>query len=144
MPFVFDFARYRDGRYKPQTLPCGRCPHRCTSRRRWQVYNCGYHPRVGLACLARLSYFLSSQLKQPLVSLCLRSLLGFVKSSSHQHGHHFNNFLGFIPVMLARPQTRQKLLLAPSTMLHHLRPIRPQLLGLQALASLPINHHLVD
>ncbi len=94
------------------------------------------HPRVGLACLARCHALFMAQLA---FELC--GLLGFVKSSS-RFMVTLAITLRICPVALARPQTRQKLLLAPSTPCASLRPIRPPVDGLQAFSAQ--YHHLVD
>ncbi len=106
-----------------RALPAGVCyALRCEST------TAGHLVLMSLACLAKMSCT-SSRLNAPLVSAVSR-LRQVVLS---QHGHRFAITLG-CPV--ARPQTRQKLLLAPQPRIASLRPIRLQLLdGLQALAS---------
>ncbi len=84
------------------------------------------HPRVGLACLAEDVYVFTAQLA---FSLC--GLLGFVQVVTLATWSPLAITLG-CPVALTRPQTRQKLLLAPQPRIASLRPATSQLLdGLQ-------------
>ncbi len=93
--------------------------------------------RVGLACLTNVARLLS-----PLVSAMLMASL---KSSSRNMATAFGN--SGLSVALARPQTRQKLLLAPSTpycVIASIKSLSCLTINQGALLLCPINHHLVD
>ncbi len=128
LPFSLSLILPPAGAKPPDALPCRRCPQGCASRYalRCGLHNCG--PSSCRSCMPCKMSCTTSRLSSPLVS----AVLGFVQVVLCNMITACNN--SRLSRYLARPQTRQKLLLAPQPRIASLRPIRPQLLdGLQAL-----------